>query len=145
VSGEGLEGGTGDNLGGRPAARDGLAASGAIGAGGQLEDDTDAEFDPVELQDRLGDRSGRRRRGRGGRGGPGGDRGMGMGGPGGDRGMGTGDDARRRDRPAAPAVAARTALTLDALQGAMAPLLAEPARPAFLGTGAFGGPWSTRD
>jgi poly(A) polymerase len=102
------------------------------GAGlAHLDDDSAPELEPLE----TGDRAGRRRRGRGGRGERGGDRVD-------DR---FGD--RPRERPPAPAAHAASAAapsTLDALLDATTLLLAPRTRPAFMGTGAFGGPWSTQ-
>jgi poly(A) polymerase len=133
-------------LAGRPIVGEGATAPGLDGALGAeageingaglpADDESAAELEPPELRPTDGyDRGSRRRRGRGGRG-------------------GGGDDAGRfRDRapqqPAySPAAAAATGagspLTLDALQGAALMLLDRPKRPAFLGTGAFGGPWRT--
>jgi hypothetical protein len=121
------------------------------------DDESAPELEPVDNYDR----SSRRRRGRGGRS-PG--RGEGREEPRGSIGDGavasTGAGAsasERRDgeRPLGPApagfrpaprpalaTAVRTATTLDGLLGATA-LLLKPSRKApFLGTGAFGGPWS---
>ncbi len=127
--GEGIAVGVGDGAG------DGAIGDEAVAAG---EDDAAPELEPVELYDR----SSRRRRGRGSRG------------PGRDE-AGPGEQRPPRDQPRAAAVGfsatagngARSLTSLDGLAGATA-LLLEPSRRAakkapFLGTGAFGGPWST--
>jgi poly(A) polymerase len=135
---------------------EGLAADGAeVG-----DEDLAPELEPVELNDR-----GRRRRGRGPRGqGRGEARAEGRGDLPGEAARI--DEPRRRDRVPgpAPAMAARDArpptareavqaraatmtreatMTIDGLLGATALLLKPATKAAFLGTGAFGGPWST--
>jgi poly(A) polymerase len=115
------------------AAADGAAADDATGAGD--EEAAAPELEPVELYDR-----GSRRRRRGGR-----DRRP-------DGGDGQGprpDDQRPRAAPrlgpahaASGGAALKTATSLDSLLGATAALLKPAKKAPFLGTGAFGGPWS---
>ena len=103
-------------------------------ATGVAEDDSAPELEPADNFER----SGRRRRGRGGRG-------QDREGP---RPEGRGPD-RREERAPPPPIAAVAgnpgAATLDSLIGATALLLRPAKKAPFLGTGAFGGPWSTRD
>ena len=130
------------------ATTDEAAAAGEIAALAAGDDDAAPELDPVELYDR----SSRRRRGRGGR-----ERGRGDGRDEGRPGARV-DDARPRERPlSAPSAfgprdsvapsqgkpAPRTAVaTLDGLFDVTALLLKPQKKAPFLGTGAFGGPWS---
>ena len=127
---------------GTGATADGLTAD----ASETGDDDAAPELDPID------DRAGRRRRGRSGR-----DRGRGEGRDqargeprpealGESRNGPRPDEHRRRDRAPAPALVAREALaaiTIDGLLGATALLLKPATKAPFLGTGAFGGPWST--
>jgi poly(A) polymerase len=135
-----------------------LAGQPILGDAGQgdglahLDDDSAPELEPSDAYER----SGRRRRGRGGRGREDG-RDAGRDGArdpaGGENGRPEAADVPRfRDRPAGPpalpapaplsAIVAAKAASLDDLLGATALLLGPMTRPAFLGTGAFGGPWS---
>ncbi|HXI57337.1 MAG TPA: polynucleotide adenylyltransferase PcnB [Polyangia bacterium] len=120
-------------LGGRPiVAAEGSEA--AITAEGQDGDDFAPELEPLDTFER-----GRRRR-----------RGRGPGGPG---APGASDDRPRGgqygDRVNVPAAAAARypappVQGLDSLLAAASALVQRSDRPAFLGTGGFGGPWSTR-
>ncbi len=118
-------------LGGRPIIGEGGDATTLADAGGEGEgDDLAPELEPLDNFDR----GRRRRRGRGGD----------------DRPRG-GDDRPRGVPGERPSVVAATprylppaAEGLDSLLAAARSLARPSGRPAFLGTGAFGGPWSTR-
>jgi poly(A) polymerase len=122
-------------LAGQPVIAEGAAAEAAAAGGAELDGDEDfaPELEPLETFDR----GRRRRRGRGGAAGearP----------PGEPRGRP--DDQTRRAPVAGPSYGAgfgrRPAETLESLLAAAAGLVAPAGRPAFLGTGGFGGPWS---
>jgi poly(A) polymerase len=125
-------------LAGQPIAGEGvLVEEGAEAAG---DDESAPELEPVDNYDR-----GRRRRGRGGRG----PNREGM--RDGAREEARPSEPRRDERPRAPAAAASGAgsagtsagpSTLDSLLDATATLLRQSNKAPFLGTGAFGGPWS---
>ncbi len=125
-------------LGGRPIIGEGGDATTLADAGGEGEgDDLAPELEPLDNFDR----GRRRRRGRGGD-----DRPR----SGDDRPRG-GDDRPRGVPGERPSVVAATprylppaAEGLDSLLAAARSLARPSGRPAFLGTGAFGGPWSTR-
>jgi poly(A) polymerase len=119
-------------LGGRPiVAAEGSEA--AAGAEGQDGDDFAPELEPLDTFER----GRRRRRGRG---------------PGGPTAPGVGDDRPRGgqhgDRASVAAAAVRYPAPqvqgLDSLLAAASALVQRSDRPAFLGTGSFGGPWSMR-
>ena len=122
-------------LGGRPIIAEGADA----GAAGPAEDADSDDFAP-ELEPLDGDRGRRRRRGRGGNGAD--DRARGA--PGATIHRPTAPV--RGDRYAPPRMDRTIEKTegLDSLLAAAIALLRPLDRPAFLGTGAFGGPWSTR-
>jgi poly(A) polymerase len=112
-------------LGGRPVVVEGV--EGVEGAEPTTLADTDDDFAPeLEPLDTF-DRGRRRRRGRGGD----------------DRPRGT-PTGNRPYPSAAPRFGSPQIEGLDALLAATRALAQPPARPPFLGTGAFGGPWSSR-
>jgi poly(A) polymerase len=125
---------------------------GEVGVGdtaAQTDDDSAPELDTVDSYDR----GGRRRRGRNGRGPAtlGEARADGRPEPRADRHPEPRADGRSEPRGnnggsrppiAIPSLAVEAVATLDSLLGATAALLKPTTRPVFLGTGAFGGPWS---
>jgi len=121
-------------LAGQPLVGDGEGGTAPEEVAGAADDDSAPELEPADNFER----SGRRRRGRGGRGQ---DREA-------PRAEGRGPEPRREERaPPPPMVAANggnegAAATLDSLIGATALLLRPAKKAPFLGTGAFGGPWS---
>jgi poly(A) polymerase len=125
-------------LAGQPIAGEGGPALDEAGA---ADEESAPELEPVDGYDR----SSRRRRGRGGRGaqdreGP--REGARLGAREGARPEGRPPERREERAPVVVAGAAETAATLDSLLGATALLLRPSKKAAFLGTGAFGGPWS---
>jgi poly(A) polymerase len=131
-------------LAGQPIAGEGALVA-ADGAAAVLDDGSAPELEPIDGYDR----SSRRRRGRGGRGRDGAREGAREGAIDGARDEARTSPERRDDRPrgtpAAPMAAAAHTLapsTLDGLLNATALLLLPAKKAPFLGTGAFGGPWS---
>jgi poly(A) polymerase len=133
-------------LAARPLVAEGAEGEAAAGEG--LDEGMDDGLPPELASSEFGDRGRRRRRGRrGGRrdeareaGGPGGG-GQGSGGPRPERER---EHERHRDRGGPPSFAAAPTLDLDGLLSATRTLASSTARPGFLGSGSFGGPWSSR-
>jgi hypothetical protein len=127
-----------------PIVAEGVEGEAEAGAGDGGDEGMDDGLPPELASSEFGDRGRRRRRGRrGGRrdevreagGHPGGG-----GGPRPER-----ERERDRDRSAPPSFsAAQPALDLEGLLSATRSLASSTARPGFLGSGSFGGPWSSR-
>jgi poly(A) polymerase len=124
-------------LAARPIVAEGAEGEPAVGA---AEDEGLDDGLPPELaSSEFGDRGRRRRRGRrGGRR----DEGREAGGHGG--GAPRPERERERDRGAPPSFSTPPALDLDGLLSATRTLASSTARPGFLGSGSFGGPWGSR-